>query len=161
MKLYCKIENDVVTYGPGLLPLDIATKSDFDLLELGWKVSDRIVPDTFDDITEVMLPPEFDILPYKVIVTFTKRAKTAEELAEKRAEIIMSMQAAQTQALAACETIMAENSTWIKRSQEERTAWETYKQELLALDFTNISDIRTFVFPSLKYLPPLPPPPQG
>lgn len=160
MKLYCKIENDQVVVGPALLPLDIEMKSDFELLDLGWKVGERIVPDTFDDITEVMLPPEFEILPYKVIVTFTKREKTAEEIAEKRAEIIMSVQAAQTQALAACEALMADHPTWAKKSQQEREAWETYKQELLAMDFINIPDIKTFGIPSLKYFSPLPPPPQ-
>lgn len=161
MKLYCKIENDMVTYGPGLLPVDIAMKSDFELLDLGWKVAERIVTDTFDDITEVMLPPTFEILPYKVIVTFTKRTKTPEELAEKRAEIIMSVQAAQTRALAACETLMSDQSTWVKKSPDERAAWETYKQELLAMDFINIPDIKTFDLPSLKYFPPLQLPPQG
>jgi hypothetical protein len=161
MKLYCKIENEVVTYGPGLLPVDIAMKSDFELLDLGWKVAERIVTDTFDDITEVMLPPEFEILPYKVIVTFTKREKTAEEIAEKRAEIIMRVQAAQTQALAACEALMADQPTWVKKSLQEREAWETYKQELLAMDFINIPDIKTFDLPALKYFSPLPLPPQG
>jgi len=160
MKLYCKIENDNVTYGPGLLPIDLGMKSDFELLDLGWKVSERIVPDTFDDITEIMLPPTFEILPYKVIVTFTKRSKTAEEIAEKHTEIIMNVQTAQTQALAACEALMADHPTWAKKSPEERAAWETYKQELLAMDFTNIPDIKTFGIPSLKYFPPMSLPPQ-
>ncbi len=161
MKLYCKIENNNVTYGPGLLPLDIGMNSDFELLDLGWKVAERIVPETFDDITEVMLDPQFEILPYKVIVTFLKRSKTIEEIAEKRAEIIANVQAAQIQAIAACDTLMADKSVWLKKSPEERAAWETYKQELLAMDFENIIDIKTFGIPSLQYTPPMQLPPQG
>jgi hypothetical protein len=91
MKLYCSVQDGVVTNGPQRLPPALATLSDFELLALGWYYAECVRPGTFVDRTEVFLPVQFDVQPTKVVCTFTKREKTQAELdlqnAEKQTEV--------------------------------------------------------------------------
>lgn len=91
IKLYCYVENASVVSGPQVLGPQLADKSDFELLDLGWYYAECIRPESFVDRYEVFLPIQFDIQPRKVVCTYTKRDKTPEELAaqdaEKQAEV--------------------------------------------------------------------------
>jgi hypothetical protein len=73
------------------VPFAYANFSDFDLLPLGWRIADQLLPNTFFDRMEVMLPLQFTVQPFKVICTYTKRDKTQAELdaqnAEKQAQV--------------------------------------------------------------------------
>ena len=107
MKLYCYVEQGAVVSGPSILPLDLVSKSDFELLDLGWYYAECIRPDSFVDQYEVFLPMQFTILSTKVICTFTKRDKTQAELDAQNAEKKTEVEQDKTNRLTFAETFMA------------------------------------------------------
>jgi len=148
MKLYCKIENDVVVSGPGLLPVDLGMKSDFELLELGWKVAERIVPETFDDYAEVMLPLEYTIHPYKVVVTFNKRNKTSEELTQQNIDKLAELKNIRDTLIVACNDFINNTEEFNKISPTDKDTLLAYKEQLLTLLFEDV-DFRNVRIPEL------------
>jgi hypothetical protein len=110
MRLYCYVENGVVISGPLPLGPSLNTKSDFELLDLGWYVAECLRPDSFVDRYEVFLPIQFDIQPYKVVCTYTKRDKTQAELDAQNAEKQVEVEQDKANRLAAAATFMASDA---------------------------------------------------
>lgn len=106
MRLYCYVENGVVISGPLPLGPSLNTKSDFELLAMGWYVAECLRPDSFVDRYEVFLPIQFDIQPYKVVCTYTKRDKTQAELDAQNAEKQTEVEADKADRLAFASTFM-------------------------------------------------------
>lgn len=106
MKLYCEVQNSQVVQGPCVLPLALTNLSDFELLDLGWRIAERVLPDTFLDRTEVMLPVVFTVQPHKVICTYTKRDKTQTELDAQNADKQTQVEADKADRLAFAATFM-------------------------------------------------------
>lgn len=78
MNLYIQQTDD--GWGPiQFLPANYANRTATELTELGWFPVERSSPDSFDDRTEIMLPPTIALVEGVAQVTFTKRSKTSAE----------------------------------------------------------------------------------
>lgn len=139
MKLYCKVENDSVVMGPTNLPLDLQLLSDFDLLDLGWRVTERILPDTFEDRKEIM-EIEFTVLPFKVIATYTKRLKTERELKidsdNKRIELNNELEFLKSYVMA-----LIESTDYQELPSEIQAEWIEYREIINSINLQDITDM--------------------
>lgn len=148
MKLYCEVQNNQVVQGPCLLPLALANLSDFALLDLGWRIADRILPDTFLDRTEVMLPVQFTVQPFKVICTYTKRDKTQAELDAQNAEKQTQVETDKADRLAFASTFM-QSSEYAALPPAMQMEWVGYVQIVTDTVTTGLGDaIWDVSFPS-------------
>lgn len=161
MKLYCKVENNVVTQPPGLLSVQNELKSDFDLLDEGWYYVQQILPDTFDERFEVMETIEYEILPTKVKATYIKRPKTSDEMQQFRDNKLHELQQQQTQALIVCEEVMnVSGSIYNILSIQEREHWRDFKKTVQDLFILNDGkESWEISFPPMPLLEPLSIPP--
>lgn len=110
MRLYCFVENGIVVSGPQVIGPTLSSKSDFELLELGWYYAECIRPDSFVDRYEVFLPIQFDVRPTKVICTFIKRDKTQSELDAQNADKQTEVEQDKANRLALASTFMASDA---------------------------------------------------
>lgn len=163
MKLYCKVENNTVMTPPSVLHPSLQLKSDFELLDLGWYVVEQLLPETFDERFEVM-DLSYDILPYKVVVTYTKHNKTDEELQEFTTQLRIVLTEKQQFELEQTSMMTDTNSqAYWHLTEPERIKWQAYKEQLENLFNTN-TPIWEIIFPEspnqptpqLPNLPPLP-----
>ena len=158
MKLYCKVENNVVINPPNVLSIQLSLKSDFELLEEGWYTVEQILPDTFDQRFEVMNPIEYEILQYKVRATYTKRQKTSEELQEFIDVQTQDLQQQQTSALVICEDMLnPSGSIYNTLSIQEREHWLQYKRNVEQLFIINEGkNVWEITFPMIPTAEPPP-----
>ena len=127
MKLYCNVVNGSVISGPSVLGPELSSKSDFELLDLGWYYTESILPDSFVDRTEIFLPIQFDIQPRKVVCTYTKRDKTPEELAAQDAQKQIEVEADKTSRINFAATFMA-SPEYAALPANIRDQWPPYVQ---------------------------------
>lgn len=139
MKLYCFVENGVVTQGPVGLSNTLSNLSDFELLALGWYYAECIRPASFVDRTEVFLPIQFDIQPHKVICTFTKRDKTREELDAQNAIKQQEVEADKADRLAFAATFMA-SPEYAALPEALQLEWTGYVQVVTATQTDGLGD---------------------
>lgn len=139
MKLYCFVQNDTVVSGPQTLPIQLASLSDFELLSQGWYYAECIRPATFSDRYEVFLPIQFDIQPYKVVCTYTKRDKTQAELDAQNAEKQQQVEADKADRLAFASTFM-QSPEYAALPQALQMEWVGYVQVVTDTVTTGLGD---------------------
>jgi|APGre2960657444_1045066.scaffolds.fasta_scaffold126038_2 hypothetical protein len=145
MKLYCYVENNTVISGPQLLPVNLESLSDFELLEKGWMVAERIIPTSIDHFTELW-NIEFEIQQYKVIARFNKQSKTPEQIQEHNLEMLHVLREMRDNLLTTFNNVIG-NSEWNELSPEKKAEWYEYKATLENLILTDDIDSRTIMIP--------------
>jgi hypothetical protein len=126
MKLYCKVEQGQVVEGPKLLPLHLSARSDFDLLNMGWYVVDRALPQHFDERLEVMTIT-YNIQDRTVVAIYNKRNKTEEEIQHYKNEITAQLQEKINHELKNCRSKLDFPE---KLTLQEIESWQQYKNSL-------------------------------
>lgn len=146
MKLYCKVENNEVVSPPSVLHPSLQFKSDFELLEAGWYLAEQHLPDTFDERFEVMML-EYELHQYKVVVNYTKRYKTEEELTEFINGIRTQLEEQRQLELTQCYQMLDKNSNafW-NLTEPEKIKWQDYQDALTNL-FNTDKNIWEIEFP--------------
>ena len=156
MDLYCNVVNNEVISGPQLLPPMFEGFPEEVLVSKGWYKVERVLPTTFHDRTEFMLPPVLEVFNTYVRATYTKRDKTVEELAAQDNAKWEEVRKYRNELLTQSDYITIIDR-WNGLTEEKRTAWTVYRQALRDVPQTNPDPWNVMIPVSPDYVPPKPP----
>lgn len=145
LQLFClRAEgSNEIEVGPCYLPPRLAGKLPHEVARLGWYVARRVLPESFQDLTEIMLPPTVEWFPdYTATLTYTKRAKNLDEVKTGMDEV-------NARGVRTHRNSLLTSSDWtqladVPLTEEERALWRTYRQELRDMSVYAADD---FVWP--------------
>jgi hypothetical protein len=145
MSLYYIVTDNTIIDGPTLLPAQFQLTPPEELVKLGWYQVIQNMPETFKERTEVLNGPILEIGDGFVTATYTKRDKTEEEMNATITAEWKPIREERNKLLAETDYItMADR--WSTLTDEEKTAWATYRQALRDIPQT-FDSIWTVVFP--------------
>ncbi len=129
MALYYIIENNTIVDGPTLLPAPLQLTSPEELVKLGWYPVIQNLPETFREREEVLSDPVLEIGDGVVYATYTKRNKTDDEMGIVLNEEWGRVREYRNKLLSDTDYITT-GDRWATLSDEQKTAWATYRQAL-------------------------------
>jgi hypothetical protein len=129
MSLYYIVQDNTIIDGPTLLPAPLQLTSPEELVNIGWYPVIQNMPDTFKERIEVLSDPILEIGEGIVTATYTKRDKTEEEMHATITAEWEPLRTERNHLLKETDYItMADR--WSTLTDEEKTAWATYRQAL-------------------------------
>lgn len=146
MALYYIIENNTIVSGPTLLPAPLQLTPSEELVKLGWYPVIQNLPETFREREEVLSDPVLEIGDGVVYATYTKRNKTDEEMGIVLNEEWNRVREYRNKLLSDTDYITT-GDRWAALSDEQKTAWATYRQALRDIPQTFDSPLEV-VFPT-------------